>query len=124
MFALLQDWTEIEGVGAVTFTQSGARWLTLDGFQDVVFYLEVRLKEIAELLLDYDTAPSLDPTLFQSMATVPMHVSTTPAVTRVLLSMNPSVPLAGLVRWRITSLTANDPWRVNFRITCVAKRGP
>lgn len=123
MFALLQDWTEIEGVGAIEVAQSGSKWLALDGFQDITFYLEVRLKQNAELQIDYDTAPSVDPTLFKSMATEVMSASTTPRVTRVLLSLNPTVPLAGLVRWRITSLTAINAWRVNFRITCLAKRG-
>jgi hypothetical protein len=55
------------------------------------------------------------------MAQVTMSQGTT-VVTRVLLSQNPTLPLAGLVRWRLTSLTAVNSWRVNFRISCLAKR--
>ena len=104
--------------------QSGSGWLALDDFQDVTFYLEVRLKRDAELALEYETAPSIDPSLFTSMAQVVMSESTAPLVTRVLLSQPDPVkpPLAGLVRWRIVPVTATNWWRVNFRISCLAKR--
>jgi hypothetical protein len=124
MHAVLQDWTEIEGFGLPDVIQSGSSWLRLDAYQDVTFFLEVRLKQNAELALDYETALSFDPGVWWQMARVVMSVSSTPLMTRILLSEKTGVndrPLMGLVRWHIVPVTASADWRVNFRITCVAK---
>jgi len=120
MLHVLQDWVELgEATGVVDVVQSGARWLDLSGFDNVTFWLEVRLVE-GDPVLHYDTAPSIDPTLFKSMASVTLSASTSAVVTKVLLSQNPATPLAGLVRWRVNSPTVRD-WRATFRIRCFAK---
>ena len=43
MQGLLQDWVDIEGTGNGEVVQSGAKWPNLDGYQDVIFWLEVRM---------------------------------------------------------------------------------
>ena len=124
MQGLLQDWIDIEGTGNGEVVQSGAKWPNLDGYQDVTFWLEVRMvtSVATELRIHYQTAPVDEPTLFTDMVTdFPMTASATPVVTTVLQSQNPLVPVSGLVRWRITAI-AGGAWKVAFRIHFVAKR--
>lgn len=123
MHALLQDWIELDGSGSLEIIQSGARWLDLSGYQDVLFYLDARSTTSGvQAYMQYQTAPSVDPTLFTDMvASFQMIENTSPTVTAVLLSQNPTVPLAGLVRWKVTTI-AGGAWRISFRIHCVAKR--
>jgi hypothetical protein len=117
---VLQDWTSVEGIGAYDVAQSGGRILDLSGYQDVTFLLDVA--SLSELVtMHYDTAPPHDPWLFKSMASVAV---TGPQFTRTRVRLfDATTPLAGLVRWRISS--AQGPtatWKVVFRIECFAKR--
>lgn len=124
MTTLMQDWTDLEGSGNGEVIQSASKWLDVRGYQDIIFYLDVRtVTSVAtEVRMHYQTAPEVDPSLFTNMvADFPLSVTTSPVVTKVLLSRNPTVPVAGLVRWRI-SVTAGGAWKVEFRIHCVAKR--
>ena len=124
MHGLLQDWIDLEGNGNGEVVQSGARWPNLEGFQDVIFWLEVSMVTSlsTELRIHYQTAPADEPTLFTDMVTdFPMTAGTVPTVTKVLQSQNPTVTLSGLIRWRITAV-AVGAWKVNFRIHFVAKR--
>jgi hypothetical protein len=118
----LQDWTCVEGVGSGEVVQSGRGWLDLSGYQDVTFYLDVSLRTHT-CTMHYDTAPIVDPALFKSMGSV--VISGTPQLTRtaILLSANPTTPLASFVRWRIESTAGGSTaWRLMFRIECLAKR--
>ena len=124
MQGLLQDWIDIEGTGNDEILQSGSRWPNLEGFQDVIFWLEVRMvtSVATELRIHYQTAPVDEPMLFTDMvADFPIGVTGSPVVTTVLQSQNPLVPVSGLIRWRITSV-AGGTWKVTFRIHFVAKR--
>ena len=123
MQGLLQDWIDLEGTGDGEVLQSGSRWPNLDGYQDVIFWLEVRLTTVGtELRMHYQTAPVGEPGLFTDMVPeILMTTSTVPLVTTVLQSGNPLVPLSGLVRWRIASISGGA-WKVSFRIHFVAKR--
>jgi hypothetical protein len=124
MQGLLQDWIDLEGTGNGEIIQSGSKWPNLDGYQDVVFWLDVAMVTLVstELRIHYQTAPVGEPGLFTDMVTdFPMSAGTTPTVTSVLLSQNPLVPLSGLVRWRISAI-AGGAWKVTFRIQFVAKR--
>ena len=123
MVALLQDWITIEGPATDTIAQSGPKWLNLEGYRDAIFWLEVGSQTTlnTELYMNYETAPLNDPTLFTPMvAEFLMATSATPLVTTVLLSQNPSCPVAGLVRWRIRQNAAGT-WRITFRIHCWGK---
>jgi hypothetical protein len=113
--ALLQDWTTLEGDPFYTFVQVRDRWLDLARYGDVVFYLEVRGVAGNNVTLTYETAPSMDDSLFVGLATVQLAASTTPVITKIGLGSNPAVPLARYVRWRLTGTDASR-WSATFRI--------
>jgi hypothetical protein len=124
MQGVLQDWIDLEGTGNTEVLQSGSRWPNLEGYQDVTFWLEVKMASAVstEVRIHYQTAPASDPTLFTDMVgDFQMIASTIPIVTVVSQSQNPIVPLSGLIRWRITTFAAGA-WRATFRIHFVAKR--
>jgi hypothetical protein len=120
---LIQSWTCVEGVGDGEVAQSGARWLDLSGYQDVIFFLDVSLRT-AECTMHYDTAPLVDPTLFKSMGSD--VISATPQLyrKRILLSdVGSTPPVASFIRWRIVSSAGgSNAWRLMFRMECLAKR--
>jgi hypothetical protein len=123
MLTLLQDWTTIQGTASSSIAQSGSKWLNLEGYRDVFFWLEVSALTTVgtELYMNYETAPVMEPTLFTPMVSeFLMTTSSTPVLTKVLLSQNPTCPLAGLVRWRIRPNAAAG-WKVTFRIHCLGK---
>lgn len=119
MIHVLQEWTSVEGVGAIDIAQSGGEVLDLSGYQDVTFFMDVA--SLSELVtMHYDTAPPHDPWLFKSMASVAV---TGPAFTRSRVRLSNATPLAGLVRWRVSSaLGSTATWKVVFRIECFAQR--
>ena len=123
--ALLQDWLDLEGVGNSEVLQSGSRWPNLDGYQDVTFWLEVRLQTPGtELRMSYQTAPVGEPALFTNMTgdiLMTTATGTVPIITPVRQAGNPLVPLSGLVRWRISAISGGA-WKTSFRIHYVAKR--
>lgn len=124
---LLQDWTTLRlNAEQLSLTQSEADWVNLEPFQDVVLWLEIRNVEFGggdSVLLSYETAPAKDENLFVLMTDAPaMYTSSTPVVSKVLLSQNPPCPVAKWVRWRLwqggTAPTAE--WGVTFRVHGVA----
>lgn len=123
---LVQDWLTIRGTQAnAAVIQSEADWLSLQPYQDVVFWLEVKsvtLGGLTSLTLEYQTAPAKDESLFTSMTTaVTLAAGTTPTITKVLLAQNPTVPLARYVRWKIIpNGTPSSEYGVCFRIHCAA----
>jgi hypothetical protein len=124
MQGLLQDWIELEGIGNGEVIQSGSRWPNLEGYQDVIFWLEVKMATAVstEVRMHLQTAPASDPTLFTDMLPAFQILATaTPSVIPLLQSQNPAVPLSGLIRWKITTFAAGA-WRTTFRIHFVAKR--
>ncbi len=123
MFTLFQDWTTLQGSANSSFSQSAPKWQNLELYRDVIFWLEVSAMTTVstELYMNYETAPIADADLFTPMVTeFLMATSSTPVVTKVLLSQNPTCPLAGFARWRIRQ-NAGGAWRVTFRIHCLAK---
>lgn len=122
MSSVLQDWIDLEGAATDSeIAQSASRWLDLRGYQDVLFYLDVRAVA-SQVRMHYQTAPTPDEVLFKNMvADFPVVVTTSPTITKVLLSRNPTLPPAPFVRWRLT-ITGGIAWKAVFRIHCVAKR--
>jgi hypothetical protein len=123
---MLQDWLTIRGTQSGShITQSEADWISFQPYQDIVFWLEVKsvtLAGLTSLTLEYQTAPAKDESLFVPMVSaVTLAASTTPAVTKVLLAQNPSVPLARWVRWKLfPNGTPSGEYGTCFRIHCAA----
>ncbi len=128
---LLQDWITIRGTGTsgLVVVQSEANWVSLQPYQDIVFWLEVRECTLVptggtSVILDYETAPMKDENLFRPMVTgstlTAASASTTPTITKVLLQQNPTVPLARWVRWKLTANGTAGAWDLTFRLSAAA----
>lgn len=117
MIRVFQDWTSVQGSPG-EIVQTSARFLDLQGYAQASFFLDVA--DVATgLTLHYDTAVPLEPQVWQSIASEAVAAATsTPIVTRIRLWSNQSIPLAGLIRWRIVSANAIG---ATFRIVCLAK---
>lgn len=127
---LLQDWTTIRGTGGATgapglvVTQSESNWVSLQPYQDIIFFLEVREVTVptGAITLAYETSPLKDESLFVAMATVAALAVTPVAITptKVILATTAGVPLARWVRWKLTSTTTSGAWDATFRIAAAA----
>jgi hypothetical protein len=125
---ILQDWiTPIIDTAAIEVVQSESDWMSFQPFQDIVFWLEAR--SVANggansIRLHYETSPSKDFHLFQSMTSVELvsgqgiQVTVSPVI---MNSPNTPVPLARWVRWRLERVgDATQNWGACFRIHCAA----
>lgn len=123
---LMTDWITIQGTGTSPFVQERANWLDLATCGDVTFWLEVRAitnPSSGALALSYETSPSTDESLFDSMvSSITMALTSTPTITKVRLADNPQTPLARFVRWRVEGSAAGN-WSVTFRIFMMANKG-
>ena len=135
---VLQDWITIRGTtaaggnangGAGDIIQGESTWMGFSSFQDIVIWLDVREATLPTTSLTwlFDTSPTKDQILFQSMASVVVLTSggLTPGVQtpqKVILS-SASVPLATWVRWRVSPVNASaQTWDTTFRILVAANR--
>lgn len=125
---LLQDWISLHlNPQQPSITQSEADWMSFQPYQDIIFWLDVRgvtLADAKDIFLAYETAPAKDEGLFLPMVE-PVSLSNlvggSPTVSKVILSLNPNVPLARWVRWRL--FATGEPradWGVTIRIHCAA----
>jgi hypothetical protein len=125
---VLQDWITIRGAAGTntSITQGEQSWMGFAPYQDIVFWLEVRevtLASATNVTVNYETAPSKDESLFLPMVTgvAVTAALATPAVTKVILAQNPTVPLARWVRWKLNLTgTASASWDMTFRVLCAA----
>lgn len=120
---VLQDWVTIRGASSVTtITQGENGWVGTAAYEDIVFWLDVReltLGSATSVTVNYETAPLKDDVLFTNMMSgvALTTVPTTPTVTKVLLSQNPTCPLARWVRWKLTVQgSPSASWDLTFRI--------
>ncbi len=117
MYAMvLQDWVTISGVGTGSTIQTEPDWLDMTPFQDLVAWLDVR-DATSGTTLFLETAPSRDDNLFVSMNTggylLNPIISSTPLVASLLMGQA-TVPIAALLRWRISGVVGT--WSTTFRI--------
>jgi hypothetical protein len=126
---LVQDWITIRGANSPlvnSIIQTEQNWVSLQPYQDIVFWLEVRevtLSSATNITVNYETAPLKDESLFTAMVAGPVvtAASTTATITKVLLSQNPTCPLARWVRWRLAVTgTPTAAWDMTFRISASA----
>jgi hypothetical protein len=119
---ILQDWITIRGTQTgVSIIQSEADWMSFQPYGDIVLWLDtkaVTLAGLTSLTLAYETSPAKDESLFTPMvAAVTLVAGTSPLITKVLVSQNPTVPLARYVRWRlIPTGTPTGEYGACFRI--------
>jgi hypothetical protein len=127
---VLQDWTTIRGGSSITgITQSEHQWLSLDGYQDLTAWLDIReitLGSLTFIQFNLQTAPLKDESLFVTMETSPFQATlalTTPTVRKVILGVSSTynVPLGKFVRWNLsTSSSPSSAWDATFRILVCA----
>lgn len=124
---VLQDWVTIQGSGSGAgnqIIQTAEDWLDLSPFQDVFFWIAVsEVTASSTINLFFDTSPTDDESLFQSMtgtgtpAITPLVASSSPAVIKLPM-LSATVPLSRYLRWRLTSSTMN--WNTTMRIVVAA----
>ena len=119
---VLQDWVTIRGAAGVqTVVQNESNYLSLDAYQDVVFWLQVSEATVnaSTITLNYDTAPLKDETLFQPMATATITTISmpTPTITKVIAAAaTTTTPLSRWVRWRLGFASNATSWDLTFRV--------
>lgn len=125
---VLQDWITIRSTNISDIIQGESDWMAFSSFQDIVFWADIRELTLPTggtpgVTMKFETSPTKDEVLFQTMASTPVSVATpiTP-LPKVILAAAPSVPLATWVRWRLTPAGGAGPWDVTFRILVAANR--
>ena len=124
---VFQDWTVARGTGTTPYVQEAKDWLGLSSYQDVVFYLDIRSIQLSPstgLSWNFQTAPTKDEKLFQTMTTlqiggVPGNVRVLPVIASAA-GANP--PLATWVRWQIVPNNLTTSWSTAFRVLVAANR--
>jgi len=116
---MLADWTTASGTSASpVFVPSSDDYLDTSNYADIVFYLEVSsVTGGAAVDFQYQTAPFDDEAMWVTMAT-DQFTSAGSALTKVVYA-SAAVPLAALVRYRVTSTAA--AWSVAFRLSACLK---
>lgn len=128
---VLQDWTTIRGGSSIsTVTQSEHQWLSLDGYQDLLAWIDIRevglASNMSNIAFNLQTAPIRDEPLFVTMEASPLLATqalTTPSVRKVVLAVSSTwtVPLGKFVRWQLVSnVNPNATWDTTFRILLCA----
>jgi hypothetical protein len=136
---LLQDWVTLSiaasGMGPppFTLTQGEADWRDLEGYQDVIAWVDLRQVTISNpnnLVLDFQTAATKDEQLFVSLVVNQLltggsgisltssSASFSPLVVRMTKDTS-AAPLFKWLRWRLTG-SANAAGTVTMRIWVAA----
>ena len=116
--ALLQDWLTIEGTttgGSSPIAQTEAFWLDTSDFLDLTTFLQV--VSASNVTLQYQTSPTKDETLFESMDSVTLATGVTVGV---YLRDTASYPLSHWLRWQLTGTSST--WNATFRVWVTLNR--
>jgi hypothetical protein len=125
MYALLlQDWVTIRSGSGGSITQGEASWLDLSSFLDIVAFVETKnfAASAGSLFAAFQTSPTKDAVLFQSMNDVTAATGTALALgvqTFVLLRDTALCPLARWLRWQLVAPSAST-YEATFRIWIAA----
>ena len=128
---VLQDWITIRGASSIgTITQSESEWLSLDGYQDLVAWIDIREltapSNSTTISFNLQTAPLKDEYLFVNMEPTVLQATaalTTPSIRTVILAISTTwkVPLGKFVRWQLVpNVLPNSVWDATFRILLCA----
>ena len=111
MHALLfQNWVTLSTTpDFLTITQGATSWLDVAAFEDLVFFLEVKLQS-GVATVNYQTAPVPEEAAFVTMLpSVPLVAGV--RADRVLAS-NAQVPVARHLRWQLTGSAISATFRI------------
>jgi hypothetical protein len=122
---VLQDWITIRASAITAVVQSESAWMPFSSFQDMVFWVDVREvtpPSTGSIVLNFETSPTKDDNLFQSMANTGNLAVATPItpLPKVILASGPAVPLATWVRWKLTPNGSASTWDCTFRVMVAA----
>jgi len=118
---VLQEWTTIRGSGSAgagqTIVQNQTDWLDLSPFQDVFFWIAVS-EVTGAVTLTFETAPTVDDTLFQAITTAStLTASATPTVVKMPM-LSATVPISRYLRWKLIGPAST--WDATFRVLVAA----
>ena len=114
---MLQDWTTIRG-SVSTVIQGEDNWLDLTEYQDVVLWIDCREATANNVTITFQTSPTKDEILFQTLATASTLVGqATPVVVNATLT-KAVTPVARYLRWVIAG--SGSPWDATFRVLVAA----
>jgi hypothetical protein len=117
---IAQDWVTIRGAVPGTVTQSEHQWLDLEGYENVIAWLQV--EEISTpVQIAYATSPTKDDGLFALMGTpfntypltAALGVTVTPLIKELCVN-----PLGRWFRWEI--IGGGNGWDITFRLFLAA----
>ncbi len=113
---LMEDWISIQAEPDVIVVQDSSKWLDLQHFQDVEFFVRTgRVTDSDEALLRLQTAPFPEHAMFRTMVEFSLEShSTFQATVRFATA---TVPLSRFVRW---TLLYPDPLAAQFYIEALA----
>ena len=119
---LFQDWITIRGSSAVTtITQTEDCWLDLAGFQDVVFWLDVKNfgGGGATAQIAYQSATTKDEAFF--LRIVPVLSFAQGLTITTATKDTTATPLARWLRWQLSVAgSPSSAWEATFRIFVAA----
>jgi len=130
---VLQDWITIRGNGTATVgttvVQDQTDWLDLGPYQDLFFWVACSEVTGTTVSLYFETSPTDDEALFQSLfgGVVPssevaaistMTASPSPTIVKVPM-LSAVIPLARYLRWKLIGPTGAT-WDVTMRILVAA----
>lgn len=121
---VLQDIITVRGSNT-TVTQTEVDWLDLEQYQDIVLWFELREVTPASggtVTFSVQTSPTKDEAFFVAGTVYTVNLDSltlgVQSPIKVILSQNPTVPLARYLRWQITSSSA--PFDATFRLVVAA----
>lgn len=122
---LLQDWITIraQSSSVAPIVQSAESWLDLDGYSDVVAWLET--KEVttggaANVNITYETSATAEDAGFVAMTSAAIALSANTVAVTPMLKDTAFVALARYMRWRLNAIGAASAWDVTFRVWLAA----
>jgi len=121
---LLQDYVTIRGAGTQAIIQSEGGWLDLSGYQDVVFWLEIKEYTVSgtTITVSFQTAANRDESSFVTIGSVAKDGTGSPGVSVTsVLKDSANSPLARWVRWTSQNSGASA-WDITFRLWLTAAR--
>src|SRR5580704_17595683 len=124
---VLQDWVTIRGATTVTsVVQNEAGWLSLEMYQDAIFWIQVSEVTLSSgsLTLNLETSPIKDETLFTPVGvssagySITAAVMTPPKQWQAILSTigSTGTPISRWVRWHLVQASATAAWDTTFRV--------